>query len=101
MTPNPNITKFYFSGEMGPELYQELLKISIEYNPFKKMLLYVAICIVSGSINTQQLDRQLVSRCAKLKLCKTILNDLNIPSSSTVEKDQINMNAKEKMKKQA
>jgi hypothetical protein len=65
-------------SEMGIELYEELLKISIEYNPFKKMLIYVAVCVFSENVHSTKPDRQLVSRCAKLKLCKSVINDLNM-----------------------
>ena len=34
-------------AEMGLELYSELLKLSTEYKPESKMLIYVAICVVS------------------------------------------------------
>lgn len=68
--------------EMGPELYSELLRLSIEYKPESKMLIYVAICVVSetpgSSTAPVKWERQLVSRCAKLKLCRTILNDRSL-----------------------
>ncbi|XP_058056411.1 uncharacterized protein LOC131207798 [Anopheles bellator] len=64
-------------AEMGPELYSELLKLSTEYKPDSKMLLYVAICVVSeapGSATAPvKWERQLVSRCAKLKLCRSVV----------------------------
>lgn len=63
--------------EMGPELYSELLRLSTEYKPESKMLIYVAICVVSEAPSTAsstsvKWERQLVSRCAKLKLSKTL-----------------------------
>jgi hypothetical protein len=68
--------------EMGPELYSELLRLSIEYKPESKMLIYVAICVVSEAPSSStapvKWERQLVSRCAKLKLCKSILNDRSL-----------------------
>lgn len=75
--------------EMGPELYSELLRLSIEYKPESKMLIYVAICVVSEApgLSTAPVkwERQLVSRCAKLKLCRTILNDRSLfMSTATV-----------------
>lgn len=74
-------------AEMGPELYSELLRLSTEYKPDTKMLIYVAICVVSeapGSSGTAvKWERQLVSRCAKLKLCKSV-NDKSISSSSLI-----------------
>lgn len=36
--------------EMGPELYAELLRLSTEYRPDAKMLVYVAVCVVSVEI---------------------------------------------------
>ncbi|KAH8375700.1 hypothetical protein KR009_002632, partial [Drosophila setifemur] len=67
-------------AEMGLELYSELLKLSTEYKPESKMLIYVAICVVSEAPGMGQApvrwERQLVSRCAKLKLCKTVLVEL-------------------------
>ncbi|XP_035775980.1 uncharacterized protein LOC118458005 isoform X7 [Anopheles albimanus] len=66
-------------AEMGPELYSELLKLSTEYKPDSKMLIYVAICVVSeapGSATAPvKWERQLVSRCAKLKLCRSVLTE--------------------------
>uniref|UniRef100_A0A182NUM2 Apical junction molecule ajm1 alpha/beta domain-containing protein n=1 Tax=Anopheles dirus TaxID=7168 RepID=A0A182NUM2_9DIPT len=67
-------------AEMGPELYSELLKLSTEYKPDSKMLIYVAICVVSeapGSATAPvKWERQLVSRCAKLKLCRTVVSEI-------------------------
>ncbi|XP_021702652.1 uncharacterized protein LOC5564557 isoform X2 [Aedes aegypti] len=74
-------------SEMGPELYSELLKLSTEYKPDSKMLIYVAICVVSEAPGNAtapvKWERQLVSRCAKLKLCKSVINEIN---NSPVEK---------------
>lgn len=65
--------------EMGPELYSELLRLSTEYKPESKMLLYVAICVVSEAPSSAaaavKWERQLVSRCAKLKLSKLVQCD--------------------------
>lgn len=76
--------------EMGPELYSELLRLSTEYKPESKMLIYVAICVVSEAPSSAtasvKWERQLVSRCAKLKLSKTLPSDLigsNVTSSTT------------------
>lgn len=73
-------------SEMGPELYSELLRLSTEYKPDGKMLIYVAICVVSeapgSSTAPVKWERQLVSRCAKLKLCKSINNDKSLFTSS-------------------
>lgn len=74
--------------EMGPELYSELLRLSTEYKPDSKMLIYVAICVVSeapssASSTAVKWERQLVSRCAKLKLSKTLPLELVANNSST------------------
>lgn len=73
-------------SEMGPELYGELLRLSTEYKPESKMLIYVAICVVSEAPGSNQApvkwERQLVSRCAKLKLCRSIINDQSLFTSS-------------------
>lgn len=73
-------------SEMGPELYSELLRLSTEYKPDGKMLIYVAICVVSeapgSSTAPVKWERQLVSRCAKLKLCKSIINDKSLFTSA-------------------
>lgn len=65
--------------EMGPELYSELLRLSTEYKTDSKMLIYVAICVVSETPGSGaapvKWERQLVSRCAKLKLSKAISSD--------------------------
>lgn len=68
-------------AEMGPELYAELLRLCTEYKTESKMLIYVAICVVSEVPSTRKSapvrwERQLVSRCAKLKLCKAALREL-------------------------
>ncbi|XP_039482671.1 uncharacterized protein LOC120446002 isoform X2 [Drosophila santomea] len=67
-------------AEMGLDLYSELLKLSTEYKPETKMLIYVAICVVSEAPGMGQApvrwERQLVSRCAKLKLCKSVMVEL-------------------------
>lgn len=77
-------------AEMGPELYSELLRLSTEYKPDSKMLVYVAICVVSEapSIGTAPVkwERQLVSRCAKLKLCKTLLQEMS--ATVTIQMEQ-------------
>jgi hypothetical protein len=85
-------------SEMGPELYSELLRLSIEYKPDGKMLIYVAICVVSeapgSSTAPVKWERQLVSRCAKLKLCKSIANDKSLftsgSASTQVVKQELN-----------
>lgn len=73
--------------EMGPELYSELLRLSTEYKPESKMLIYVAICVVSEAPSSAtasvKWERQLVSRCAKLKLSKAIPSELTGPNAAS------------------
>lgn len=73
-------------SEMGPELYSELLRLSTEYKPDGKMLIYVAICVVSeapgSSTAPVKWERQLVSRCAKLKLCRSAISDKSLFTST-------------------
>lgn len=61
-------------SEMGPQLYSELVQMCKHYNPDTKLVLYVSICVVSEtpSTGTIKWERQLVSRCAKMKLSKEI-----------------------------
>lgn len=79
-------------AEMGLELYSELLKLSTEYKPESKMLIYVAICVVSEAPGMGQApvrwERQLVSRCAKLKLCKAVLAALDQQEPFTQQHQQ-------------
>jgi hypothetical protein len=75
-------------SEMGAELYSELLRLSIEYKPDGKMLIYVAICVVSeapGATTSAPVkwERQLVSRCAKLKLDRSVVNDKSLFVTNT------------------
>lgn len=59
-------------SEMGPELFSELVKICKSYNPDSRLVLYVAVCVVSEvpTTGTIKWERQLVSRCAKLRLSR-------------------------------
>lgn len=61
-------------SEMGPQLYSELVQMCKHYNPDTKLILYVSICVVSETPSTGivKWERQLVSRCAKMKLSKEI-----------------------------
>lgn len=62
-------------NEMGPELYKELLRLCKSYNPDTRLVFYIAVCVVSevptsGSVTW---ERQIVSRCAKLRLSKPLI----------------------------
>ncbi|KAK9874854.1 hypothetical protein WA026_005670 [Henosepilachna vigintioctopunctata] len=64
-------------NEMGPQMYAELVKMCKNYNPDSKLVLYVSICVVSETPLTGAIkwERQLVSRCAKMRLSR----DIQIP----------------------
>lgn len=57
-------------GEMGAELYAELMRLCKTYNPETRLVLYVAVCVVSEvpTSGAVRWERQLVSRCAKIRL---------------------------------
>lgn len=59
-------------SEMGPQLYAELVKMCKSYNPESKLILYVSVCVISETpaVGAVIWERQLVSRCAKMKLSK-------------------------------
>lgn len=68
-------------NEMGVELYTEVVKLCKSYNPETRVILYVAVCIISEvpTKGAVKWERQMVSRCAKLRLSKSV---------STVIKEQ-------------
>ncbi|CAH2989835.1 unnamed protein product [Chilo suppressalis] len=61
-------------NEMGVELYTEVVKLCKVYNPETRIILYVAVCIISEvpTKGAVKWERQMVSRCAKLRLSKTV-----------------------------
>lgn len=61
-------------NEMGVELYTEVLKLCKTYNPENRLILYVAVCIISEvpTKGAVKWERQMVSRCAKLRLSRTV-----------------------------
>lgn len=61
-------------NEMGVELYTEVVKLCKAYNPETRIILYVAVCIISEvpTKGAVKWERQMVSRCAKLRLSKTV-----------------------------
>lgn len=61
-------------SEMGSQLYTELVKMCKNYNPDSKLVLYVSVCVVSEApaAGAVKWERQLVSRCAKMRLSKDI-----------------------------
>lgn len=62
-------------SEMGPQLYTELVKMCKSYNPENKLVLYVSICVISEApaVGAVKWERQLVSRCAKIRISRDIL----------------------------
>ncbi|XP_017783603.1 PREDICTED: uncharacterized protein LOC108567571 isoform X2 [Nicrophorus vespilloides] len=61
-------------SEMGPQLYAELVKMCKNYNPDAKLVLYVSVCVISEApaAGAVKWERQLVSRCGKMRLSKNI-----------------------------
>lgn len=61
-------------SEMGPQLYAELVKMCKNYNPDTKLVLYVSVCVISETpaSGAVKWERQLVSRCAKMRLSRNI-----------------------------
>ncbi|CAH2068293.1 unnamed protein product, partial [Iphiclides podalirius] len=61
-------------NEMGVELYTEVVKLCKSYNPETRVILYVAVCIISEvpTKGAVKWERQMVSRCAKLRLSKSV-----------------------------
>ncbi|KAJ8876868.1 hypothetical protein PR048_021316 [Dryococelus australis] len=61
--------------EMGPDLYAELVRQCKAYNPGTRFVMYVAVCVVSEvpATGAVKWERQLVSRCAKLRLCRSLV----------------------------
>lgn len=73
---------------MGNELYAELLRICKSYNPDTRLVIFVAVHVVSEvpTRGTVKWERQIISRCAKTKLSPalTIRNPslCNLPAAS-------------------
>ncbi|XP_048006015.1 serine/arginine repetitive matrix protein 2 [Leguminivora glycinivorella] len=61
-------------NEMGVELYTEVGRLCKAYNPETRVILYVAVCIISEvpTKGAVKWERQMVSRCAKLRLSKSV-----------------------------
>lgn len=70
-------------SEMGPQLYAELVKMCKNYNPDSKLVLYVSVCVISETpaAGAVKWERQLVSRCAKMRLSK----EVQIPERELME----------------
>jgi len=60
---------------MGTDLYTELVKLCKSYNPDTRLVLYVAVCVLSEvpTSGAVKWERQLVSRCCKVRLEKSLL----------------------------
>ncbi|XP_011314089.1 uncharacterized protein [Fopius arisanus] len=58
------------TSEMGAELYTEIMRLCKTYNPETRLVLFVAVCVVSEvpSSGAVRWERQLVSRCGKIRL---------------------------------
>lgn len=74
-------------SEMGQQMYAELVKMCKLYNTETKFVLYVSICVISEtpSSGAVKWERQLVSRCAKIRLSKTATSSSSHESDKTPE----------------
>ncbi|XP_018323993.1 apical junction component 1 homolog, partial [Agrilus planipennis] len=73
-------------SEMGSQMYSEIMKMCKNYNPDSKLVLYVSVCVVSEAptAGSVKWERQLVSRCAKMRLSKNVPlpgRDVDIPET--------------------
>ena len=75
-------------SEMGVDLYSELLRLCKSYMPDTRFVLYVAVCVVSEVPTTGAVkwERQLVSRCAKLRLCRSVISAASPQTSGGPQK---------------
>lgn len=64
------------TSEMGAELYAEIMRLCKAYNPETRLVLFVAVCVVSEvpSSGAVRWERQLVSRCGKIRLDPSLRN---------------------------
>lgn len=76
-------------SEMGPNLYKDLIKMCKTYNPDTRFVLYVSVCVVSEvpATGAVKWERQLVSRCAKIRLCKSVLETITPTHDAQKSKD--------------
>ncbi|KAK0172661.1 hypothetical protein PV328_005955 [Microctonus aethiopoides] len=72
-------------SEMGTELYGEIMELCKSYDPNTRLVLYVAVCVVSKVPRTVcsddsgviKYERQLISRCGKIKLDEKIQKQIS------------------------
>ncbi|XP_065156297.1 uncharacterized protein [Atheta coriaria] len=79
-------------SEMGPALYAELVKMCKNYNPDSRLVLYVSVCVVSEApaAGAVKWERQLVSRCGKLRLSR----DVRVPDREVENPEAIILTSK-------
>nr|XP_018899718.1 PREDICTED: uncharacterized protein LOC109032099 isoform X2 [Bemisia tabaci] len=72
-------------SEMNSDLYTELIRLCKNYNPDTRFVLYVAVCVVSEvpTRGAVKWERQVVSRCAKIRLCQSLMSRHPIDGSKT------------------
>lgn len=74
-------------SDMGLQMYTEIVKMCHNYNPKTRLVLYVTVCVVSEAPTTgaAKWERQLVSRCAKMRLSKeTIIPEPDLQNLETL-----------------
>lgn len=77
-------------SEMGTELHAELMRLCKSYNPETRLVLYVAVCVVSEvpTSGAVRWERQLVSRCAKIRLASSC-REPAVPAAPTIGNSQL------------
>ncbi|KAL1131785.1 hypothetical protein AAG570_011398 [Ranatra chinensis] len=61
--------------ETGQEMQEELVRLCKAYNPERRLVVYVAVCVVSEvpTSGAVKWERQLVTRCANMRLSRRLL----------------------------
>ncbi|XP_076233061.1 uncharacterized protein LOC143178352 isoform X2 [Calliopsis andreniformis] len=78
------------ASEMGADLYAEVIRLCKSYNPETRLVLYVAVCVVSEvpTSGAVKWERQLVSRCAKIHLDSSSRHHTSSSSASPQGRQQ-------------
>lgn len=72
------------SEESTPEMHEELLRLCKSYNADSRLVLLVSVCVVSEVPTTGAVkwERQIVSRCAKIRMSKRLAPQRAEPSET-------------------
>lgn len=82
---------------MGPDLYTEVIKLCKSYNPESRVILFAAVCILSEvpTKGAVKWERQMVSRCAKLRLSRSVSAAIHEQNKRRLKKDDSQDDTKE------